>query len=233
MLPALGLVAAVSVQGTNPFREAPRPHPVPPPLSQVIPDRAAGWTGRDLPLGANEFLTGEAQRILNYDDVLYREYTSGRQSFSVYVAYWGPGKMPVRFVAIHTPDRCWTGNGWHCLDMKFMEPETFAGTPFKPAQWRLFEPPSGGQQVYVLYWHLVNGQLYDYGRRFNDVPDPLLWWKDVVQQVVLGNREQYFIRLTSSEPLENFRGDPGFSAIAHSLAQLGLALGPANPGDHS
>jgi hypothetical protein len=230
-LPAVVLALAVALQATNPFRETPRPRP--PHLARSIPARAEGWVGRDVPLGANEFLTGEVQKILNYDDVLNREYTNGVQSFGVYVAYWGAGKMPTRFVAIHTPDRCWTGNGWRCLEMKFRQPEDFAGTPFKPAEWRLFEPPSGEKPVYVLFWHLVEGRLYDYGKRFNDVPDPFLWWKDAVQQALLGSREQYFFRLTSSEPIENFRGDPGFDEVVRSLARLGLAQDRTETINHS
>ena len=134
--------------------------------------------------------------------------------------------MPTRFVASHTPDRCWTENGWRCLAMKFKQTDAFEGESLQPAEWRLFEPPRGGRPVYVLYWHLVDGRLYDYGGRFNDVPHPLLWWKDAVQQVVLGSREQYFIRLTSSEPWENLGRDPGLLDVLRGLEKLGLAVPP-------
>ena len=139
------------------------------------------------------------------------------------MAYWGSGKMPTRFVASHTPDRCWTENGWHCLQMKFMQDEVVDGTALKPAEWRLFEPPDGGKPVYVLYWHLVDGRVYDYGRRFNAVPEPMRWWKDAVQQVLRGSREQFFIRLTSSEPLEQLWGDAGVAEVLRSLELLGLS----------
>jgi len=75
----------------------------------------------------------------------------------------------------------------------------------------------------VLYWHLVEGRIYDYGGRFNAVPSPTLWIKDAVQQALLGSREQYFIRITSAEPLENLRNDPGFAEILRGLKRLGLA----------
>ena len=56
------------------------------------------------------------------------------------------------------------------------------------------------------------------------MPDPLRWWKDAMQQALLGNREQYFIRLTSSAPLENLWNDPGFGEILRGLGRLGLTV---------
>jgi hypothetical protein len=221
VLPAAVLVAAIAVQNVKVFRQA---HVgAPPHLAQAIPSQVAGWSSRELPLGANEFLSDVAEKVLNYDDVVFREFSRGGERFQVYVAYWGAGKMPTRMVASHTPDRCWTENGWQCLSMKFKQPETVGTTPLKPAEWRLFQPPSGEKPVYVMYWHLVEGHLYDYGSRFNQIPDPVLWWKDAVQQAVLGSREQYFIRLTSDEPLESLWNEPGFSVVVGSLAKLGLA----------
>jgi Protein of unknown function (DUF3485) len=223
ILSGLVLSAAVVLQGVNLGREIPPargPH-----LAGSVPLLLPGWTAQDVPLGANEFLSGVAEKMLNYDEFVFREYTRGGEKFGVYVAYWGAGKMPARLVASHTPDRCWTENGWRCLQMKFKAEEEFDGVKLQPAEWRLFEPPGGGPPTYVLYWHLVAGRTYDYGDRFNRVPDPVLWWKDAMQQALRGNREQYFIRLTSSEPLENLRRDQGFMEIVRGLERLGLELG--------
>jgi hypothetical protein len=76
----------------------------------------------------------------------------------------------------------------------------------------------------VLYWHLVDGLVYDYGNRFNAVPSVQLWLKDAAQQLLRGSREQYFVRLTSTAPLESLRDDPGFVAILRGLSRLGLAI---------
>lgn len=130
--------------------------------------------------------------------------------------------MPTRFVADHTPDRCWTENGWRCLDMKFRQSFFVDGNALQPAEWRLFEPSNGGKPVYVLFWHLVEGRTYDYGERFNSIPDPFRWCKDAVQQALLGSREQYFIRITSSEPPIKLWGDLGFMEVMRGLGQLGL-----------
>lgn len=229
-IPAIVLAAAVCLQGVHSLHGAPAPRASS--LAKSIPASIEGWNSRDVPLGSNEFLSGEVEKVLNYDDVVNREFDRGGETFGIYVAYWSAGKMPTQLVASHTPDRCWTENGWHCLSMKFKQPEMLDGAALLPAEWRLFEPPTGGQPVYVLYWHLVGGRLYDYGSRFNAIPSPLLWWKGAIQQVVLGSGEQYFIRLTSNEPLENLWGDKGFAEVLRGLGRLGLEAGPkaATPG---
>lgn len=226
--PTVVLIFSASIQGLHQFRKQPAAHLVH--LARSIPDSIPGWRGRDVPLGANEFLSGEAEKVLNFDDAVNREFERGGETFGVYVAYWGAGKMPTQLVASHTPDRCWTENGWRCLDMKFKQGVSIGGAALKPAEWRLFVPPEGGSPTYVLYWHLVGGRLYDYGDRFNAVPSPILWWKGAVQQVLLGTGEQYFIRLTSNEPFDSLWSDPGFETILRSLRGLGLA---AANSDHS
>ena len=226
VLPGVVLLAAVALQGMSRWREVPRPRG--PHLGQSVPLSLPGWSGRDVPLGASEFLATEVEKVLNYDEVVYREYRRGGEDFGVYVAYWGAGKMPTRLVASHTPDRCWTENGWHCLQMKFKAAETFEGAALQPAEWRVFKPPQGGAPTYVLYWHLVDGHTYDYGDRFNSVPDPVRWWQDAMAQALRGSREQYFIRITSSEPLENLWNDPGFGTVLRSLGRLGLTA-PSAP----
>jgi hypothetical protein len=225
LLPALALVVAVSMQAVGFFRETPAPRP--PHVGDEVPRQIAGWVGRDVPLGPNEFVAGEVEKILRYDEVVYREFRRGDTRFGVYVAYWGEGKMPSQLVASHTPDRCWTENGWRCLDMKFAQPVSVDGAAWLPAEWRLFTPPGESERTHVLFWHLNGGRLYDYGQRFNSVPDPVRWWRDVVRQAVQGNREQYFVRLTSNSPLETLWDDPGFQEVLHGLGRLGL-VAPSN-----
>ena len=219
-LPALVLLAAAILQAVH-FRHS-HAKARTQNLASSIPAEISGWTVRDVPLGATEFLSGEVEKVLNYDDVVNREYVRGGDVFGVYVAYWSAGKMPTQVVASHTPDRCWTENGWRCVDMKFKHLEELDGVNLQPAEWRLFEPPAGGQPTYVLYWCLVGGRAYDYGARFNEIPSPMLWWKSAVQQLILGSREQYFIRVTSSVPMESLWNDPGFAEVMRSVAGLGL-----------
>lgn len=224
---ALVLGLAVALQGLGAWREVPparAPH-----LAAAVPEHAGDWTSHEVPLGPNEFLASEAEKILRFDDVLNRRYVCGGEQFDVYVAYWGPGKMPTQLVAAHTPDRCWTENGWHCLEQRHRQPSPVANLSLQPAEWRLFEPPEGGQTLHVLYWHLVDGRAQDFGERFNAVPDPVQWWRGVVQEALQGRREQYFVRVSGTVPLEQLAEDAGFRAVMAALADLGLEAAPVQP----
>jgi hypothetical protein len=226
VFPGFVLIASVALQGMSFFHEPPRSRDAH--LEQSVPFSIPGWSGRDLPVGANEFISKVAEKTLNYDEVVYREYRRGSMFFTVYVAYWGAGKMPAQLVASHTPDRCWTENGWRCLDMKFRQSFVLDGQAVQPAEWRLFEPPNGGKSIFVLFWHLVKGRVYDYGERFNSIPDPILWCKDAVKQAFIGSQEQYFIRVASSEPPEKIWSDAGFVEVMRGLGRLGLVVQQTN-----
>jgi hypothetical protein len=130
-----------------------------------------------------------------------------------------------------------------CVDLKFKQTYEVKGRPLLPADWRVFVsgeartplPQAQGQgrtteggelsgepRTHVVYWHLVEGKLYDYGDRFNAVPHPLLWWKDTLEQATYGSREQLFVRVAAEVPLEQIWSDPGFQDVMESVAKLGL-----------
>lgn len=191
-------------------------------LSHSIPVSPLGWSSRDLPLGDTELLRDRTADLLRYDDYVYREYTSVGRRFGVYVAYWSPGKMPTRLVAVHTPDRCWTENGWTCVEQKFNLRVDLNGTLQNGVQARVFLPPGSAAKEHVLFWLLVDGEPFDFGDRLHTVSDPVKWWSNVIEEFAGDPKEQYFIRLTSDRPFEQLRGDPGFEAVVRSLAAFGL-----------
>jgi hypothetical protein len=194
-------------------------------LAQRIPRELPGWVGGDAPLGANEVASTAVQRTLNYDDYIYRVFRRGDTTLGIYIAYWAPGRMPIQKVASHTPDRCWTENGWRCLEMKHGVSVAGRGVDLQPAQWRLFEPPSTGQssKEHVLFWHLVGDRIYDYGTRSNATPRAIDWWRDTVAYATSGSDAQYFIRVTSNRPFDELREEPAWQAVVASLGALGLA----------
>ena len=198
-------------------------------LGERMPRTLTGWSGRDEPLGPNEATRSAVESTLNYDDYVYRIFERGNQQIGVYVAYWAPGRMPLQKVASHTPDRCWTENGWRCEDMRFAEAVVAGDTRLMPAQWRRFTPPNGAAQQYVVYWHLVGDRLYDYGTRFNARPDFMKWWRDTLEYAFSGSEAQYFVRVTSDRPFEELKGDPGWDELVAALAKLGLAEAPSAP----
>lgn len=191
-------------------------------LGERLPRTLAGWNGRDEPLGPNEVTRTAVERTLNYDDHVFRIFEKNGRQIGVYVAYWTAGRMPLQKVASHTPDRCWTENGWRCEDMRFAEPVVAGDVRLMPAQWRRFVPPNGAAQQYVVFWHLVGDRLYDYGTRFNARPDIFKWWRDTMSYAFSGSEAQYFIRVTSDRPFEELKGDPGWEGLVESLAKLGL-----------
>jgi hypothetical protein len=191
-------------------------------LTSVVTPSLSGWGVSDEPLGQTEAGSEAALKTLNLDDYVYRRYQRGAVSFTIYAAHWAPGRMPTRLVASHTPDRCWTENGMRCIDMRFRERYRLAGKPLLPAEARTFTQPTGGEKMYVAYWHTVDGRIYDYGARFNAVPDPWRWWKDAMAQAAYGSREQLFVRIASATPLEVLWRDAGFQSVLASVAALGL-----------
>jgi Protein of unknown function (DUF3485) len=218
---ALLLLGAVVFQFVYRLREVPQPV-ARAKIADVVPRALAGWSVVDEPLGETEAVNQAALKKLNLDDFVFRRFQRGAQSFSVYAAYWVPGKMPTRLVASHTPDRCWTENGMRCVEMRFRENYLANDRPLLPAEYRAFTPPNSEQKTFVVYWHLVEGKIYDYGARFNAVPSPWLWWKDTLAQATYGSREQLFVRIVSELPMETLWKDRDFQSVLQTVAGMGL-----------
>lgn len=197
-------------------------------LPSRIPQQVSGWTGRDEALGDTELTRRAVENILNFDEAVYRIYRKGSSEFGVYVAYWAPGRMPTRLIELHTPDRCWVENGWICKDSKFGY-QFGAETMFPPAQWRVFTPPGHSAPTYVLFWLLVDGQPYDFGKRLNSAPNPFRWWGQFMQEMADGYRGHLFVRLTSNRPFEELAGDAGWQQLTAALGQLDLGRAKAQP----
>lgn len=214
----LAVATVVFLQLARPSQKAEDAEP--PSLEAIIPARLAGWQVKDKPLGATEAIEHAAQRRLNLDAFVYRSFTRGKINFEVYVAWWAPGRMPIQRVASHTPDRCWTENGWACTDMVFDKPLAYEGIALKNTEYREFEIE--GSPQYVYYWHLLGDEVYDYGKRFNAVPDPWLWIKGALSSYFGGPKPQTFIRVNSNIPLEELREYAGFRQVMLRVADLGL-----------
>lgn len=215
------LIGAFTFQLVGTLREVPQPRTRPRMGSQVqtfIP----GWQVADQPLGATEASSEGALKMLNLDDYVYRRFRRGSEYFTVYAGYWAKGRMPTRLVASHTPDRCWTENGMRCVDMRFRQLYHLGSGSLAPGEYRAFVSPTSEGKIHVVYWHMVDGHNYDYGERFNAIPHPWLWWKDLVAQAAFGSREQVFVRIASSMPIEALWKEPGFQEVMLKVADFGL-----------
>jgi hypothetical protein len=143
---ALLLIGAIGFQFFYRLSEVPQPTNRPR-IAEVVPHLAEGWVVTEESLGLTEAVNASTLKILNLDDYVYRRFQRGSVSFTVYAAYWAPGRMPTRLVASHTPDRCWTENGMRCVDMRFKERYLVAEKPLLPAEYRVFIARGGEQET--------------------------------------------------------------------------------------
>ncbi|MEM0965547.1 MAG: exosortase-associated EpsI family protein [Verrucomicrobiota bacterium] len=226
IFPYIGFVVLallVLFQFYNPFNLEPEPgrgaH-----VGDYVPEQLDGWTVTNKELGATESIRDRAARILNLEDFVYRNYTrgDGDEFFEVYVAYWSPGKASILEVSSHTPDRCWTENGWTMLDKEHQVEKEVENKALLPSEWRAFEIQ--GNEQFVHYWHLVGGKSYQYGQRRNAFPTPYSYVRDLLRSHVLGTGEQYFIRINTNIPFEELWYDRQFQKVVSEVAGLGLEV---------
>lgn len=223
ILGAAVLAAAAGAQVYSAFFLTPPAPSKTKPLAELLPAETPGWEAEELPLGPTEALQHQAKQLLMLDEFVNRTYKRGARAFNVYVAYWKPGEMPIRLVNTHKPDRCWKWNGWSCAAVKSGVVKNARGQPLKPAEWRTFE--KDGQFKYTYFWHLAKGQIHSYGG-YREHPPVTFIFHDILKYGLDQKPEQYFIRLSSDQPLDNFWDDPGFQKILGDLAALGLAAAP-------
>lgn len=184
------------------------------PLKTLVPASLPGWQVRDEPIGATEGVTVTALKILDCDEVVYRSYTSGDKSFSIYIAGWDAGKRDWPDVALHTPDICWQGSGWRCL-RGVSQFQLLAGDiRLEGGQWREFQEPSGGR-VEVVFWHYLNGTPLEYSpyHRFSGI-------REALRHVGESRGVQYFVRVSSATPMDELVSLPAFQIALSKLQDL-------------
>jgi hypothetical protein len=192
------------------------------PLSESIPAQLAGWQVTELDLGPTESVTQRSYDLLKLDDFVHRNYARGDKAFSVYVAYWKPGKMPVRLVNQHSPDRCWTEVGWSCSNRDWNVVKTVDGVALQPAQWGVYELNDYTNHTY--FWHIVGGEVHWYGgKRINTRSSITSIWQDFTKYGLNVHREQFFIRVVSVHSMDGLWEDRGFKEVMLDLAELCLA----------
>jgi hypothetical protein len=226
-LAALVLMTASGVVLYSALRKLPparAPH-----LATLLPSQAPGFAVRDEPLGATENSQEVVERALKYDDYVYRVYRRGDLEVAVYAAYWAAGKLPIREVAQHTPDRCWTDNGFRCVETRFDAEVALAGVPLRPGDYRTFTTPREGRKIWVAFWLMAGSERYDFGSRFNALVHPSEWFTSAFKNMRLGRRELYFVRVSANQPLDVLRTDSALQPLGAALRALGLGRPPDRP----
>lgn len=191
------------------------------PLGELLPTYLPGARVENLQLGPNEFVDQQAREKLDYDEVVFRAYTTPAGTFTVYIGHWKSGRFSPSFIASHTPDRCWTMAGMTCLGYKSNYALDGGEFSLPGGEWRRFATPNG-QVLHVVFWHLVGDRLHDYGGRLHAFTDPVRRVQDVVKDLFVLNGAQYFVRVSSDRPFEDMRMDPAFHEVLRALRMLGI-----------
>ena len=225
-LSLLVLLLAVSLQAYIRLVHAPS-STLDGPLADLVPREVAGWQVRDRPLGQSKEAQAWTEKVLQYDDALFRTFTRGTIQLGIYAAYWQPGKKPYSQVGAHSPDSCWVGAGWQREQRIHAWEREIAGQPLKPVEYGVYSKDS--QATEVIFWHLIGGQANHYQQktgwrngligRIERLP---LFFKDLRTYGLDQQREQLFIRISSNVPFDQLWEDPAFITLFKALETLGL-----------
>jgi hypothetical protein len=190
------------------------------PLADYFSREMAGWRSEDRPLAETPSELAAVCKILNYDEAILRFYRKGDQEFSLYTAYWRPGKMPAREIDFHVPEVCWVMIGWKECASDYHYQREFEGRLLAPAQYREFDSPQ--ERQYVLYWHILDGRAVSFSS--DSSHSQLTTLGSVFRRGFNQKGEQYFIRIASRSPLDDLWKDEGFQEIMELIAPLGPGL---------
>lgn len=162
-------------------------------LESVLEPAFASARTSSLSVGATEFETDAAERILNYDQVLYKNIETPASRFQLFITYWRAGKIEERLVTGHTPDTCWISNGWTCRLRKRLFEVELPGV-FHMKRWEYGVYESQGVVRAALFVHLADGDYSKYkvvGKK--SISE---WLPQALSQGFRTRTEQVFIRIT-------------------------------------
>lgn len=150
---------------------------------------------------------------LGFDDYRYRRYQSTAGEFSVYLAYWSPRRRHFLDVSTHAPDNCWVTNGMTMSPEKRSVELQIPSATIRAGNQRAFD--AAGQQVNVIYWHLLGGRTVDYSRYGTGKTLGFIW--DNRGLYSGGNQAQYFLRISSPQSFALLQAQLGFQAVLEAL----------------
>jgi hypothetical protein len=182
-----------------------------------LPTRVDGWEVKDLKIAENESMQKAVDEQLNYDQAVFREYRQGTKAFQIYVARWSARKMHPRLISIHVPDRCWVVNGWKMSEPEYNYQLNLPGEKIHHGQYRYFST-EGGQGLHVLYWHLLGNELSGYAEGPNSLSGEL--FKSLLTGIHGNIGEQFFIRLSSPQPWDEWVNDKLFQQVLGCFAPI-------------
>jgi hypothetical protein len=169
---------------------------------------------KERPIADSPEMKEAVAEILNFDDGIFVDYTQGTTRLSVYIAYWRPGRMSHRLVAVHTPDVCWVNGGWEKLFTARTDAQVSPnGRAIPAAESRIYS--ANGKQEHVWFWHLVGAESKSYqtGRQ----PPWYAALIDLSEKGLNQREEQFFIRLSSNLKIEDLQSQAVFQDVLASI----------------
>ena len=151
--------------------------------------------GTDLVLADSEEMKAKVGELLNFDSFSYFRVEINGKPIDIYAAYWTPGRQRPRYVGDHTPDICWTLNGWTMQYADFPEIEELIDQP----QFRFFTSSSLRQEV--LYLHTVGGRASVYSQGLKSKGNS--FFNSFYEEAIEPIKEQYFIRISTPASLRD------------------------------
>lgn len=178
------------------------------------------WRVQVLPVAESPEMQRAVGEMLNFDQAAYAQYINGPVEVSLYAAYWSPGKMSHRLIAVHTPDVCWLGAGWERMEgyqtrldllvgqwrntraaqrpeLKMTEPLDLQ--PVDRFLWEYRKFRLAERTEYVVFLHLVGGRALGYG--VEGVPPWHSVIGDLLERGLRQREEQFFVRISGNRPL--------------------------------
>jgi hypothetical protein len=218
------LIAAVALQAAYSARTRRPPSAFPAKMiAAKLPNSLPGFNVRDEPIATTLEMKAAVEKMLDYDEGIFRIYERGDLRVSVYIAWWKPGKSLPRMVASHTPDVCWVASGWEKKSLSAGQvSDTQAAilhNGLMPAEVRTFI--SKGHTEHVVFWHLVGGEVFTYNTA--GLPPWWAWIADFWRFGSTNYLDQMFVRVSSNQPIDYIWEQAYIAPLRDSLATLGLA----------
>lgn len=170
-----------------------------------FPMHVGGWEGEDVPIPEN------IQRVAGNDDFLNRVYInkSTNQWANIYVAY----SSSPRTMLGHRPDICYVGGGWvHDITEESSFISSY-GRGIDCLIHRFHMPAPRSDQVVVLNYYILNGQIVADDSGFSGV--------SVRAPNIGGDRAKYVAQIQISSVLEN-----AARALAFDIADIVIKYFP-------
>ena len=163
---------------------------LPVPLER-LPLEVDGWKGEDLPIAESikEYM------LRNFaDDYISRRYVHAAQSLwaDVYVVYCS--SKPGGIIG-HKPTVCFPGQGWIHDGTEPSKVTSRSGRPISCLIHRFHKPAPSNQQVVVLSFYILNGQITLSEDKFSG------WWGR--RPNLIGDPARYVAQVQVSSFLEN------------------------------